>query len=199
MEHSPEINRILSKKTSSYYKIGVLSIGVLLIVLTPWILSLTKERNSDIASQISFHIELKDHVKFVSHEETFFSSEKISPTQFSHMYILSEKDSDGGNTKNNINIVLIKNGKAFVSSELSSKDITIQCEFSYQGNTESIFANCDSIMLKYNEHIIPLLVSSVKSVSDMKSIITAYFDFAYHSRFVYIPPYIPFAEILKRN
>ena len=98
----------------------MLSIGVLLIVLTPWILSLTKERNNDIASQISFHIELKDHVKFVSHEETFFSSEKISPTQFSHMYILSEKDSDGGNTKNNINIVLIKNGKAFVSKEIQN-------------------------------------------------------------------------------
>ena len=198
MEHSPEIIRILSRKTSPYYKIGVLSIGILLIALTPWILSLTKERNRDIASQISFHIEFKDLIEFVSHEETF-SSEKISPTQFSHMYMLSEKGNNDRNTKNDINIVLIKNGKAFVSNKLSSKDIIIQCEFSYQGNPESIFTDRDSIVLKYNEHIIPLQVSSVKSVSDMGSIITAYFDFTCHSRFVYIPPYIPFAEIVKRN
>lgn len=199
MEHSPEIDKILSKKTSGHYKVGVLFVSILLITLTPWILSLTKGEYSATASQIYFYIESKkDSIEFFSLEDVFISKD-IPSDQFSSISILSSQNIKEG--KKNINIVLEKKDKTFIANKLYSKDIAIRCEFVCYKKEGIPLVRDNSIMLRNNEYVISLIVSDVKNISDTEAIITAYYDFKYskNAKFVYIPYHISSAEVINND
>lgn len=199
MEHSPEIDKILSKKTSTHYKVGVLFVSILLITLTPWTFSLTKGQNSATASQIYFYIESKkDSIEFFSVEDVFITKD-ISSNQFSSIFILSSQNTK--EDRENIDIVLKKNNKTFVANKIYSEDISIRCEFICDKKERIQFNKDSSIILKNNEYAISLIVSDVKNTSDTESTITAYCDFKYstNAKFVYIPCCIPSAEVTNNN
>lgn len=192
MKHNTEINDILLEDLPVSYKLGVFLLGLLLTVLVPSILWLTRIKTEDTIRHIHFYLLPRgEHaINFISHDKSLEISKRSSLNQFEHIYILREKNNQ---IPLKISLLLDGDSSLFVSKKTSIQDLLLSCEFVYVGGKR--ISPKDTFLLKYEGCQIPLLISSIRFGVNSEIVVSAYVDLSGLKEDIHVPSYIPEVQI----